>query len=321
MTMELMKIIDLSEGGGGGGINSRQMSSFEHMISLMPIEITTFLNANDFKKMYTVSWHTNKVITHPGLQLRERRCRCAFEGLHSIVGVKTTTTKIRGKLALFIDVECRIDIYRIMKHVLELGSQLHYLYITEGGIPEDNQWLYEPEGYIRGKIPEEIGLLTNLEYLRINGHLVSHIPKSMAFMNDLKYLSLSKNVILGNIPEEFFAPSNSILKCKFSEIDIWKQARHGYKHNHKGTICSIPERNRTTTWSFGGVDARRQRDYIGNDEDADITDHSNYLEMPLLLRSYGIIHRVRDENEVRSNHMEEWISSYHEWMNKSTEST
>lgn len=331
MAMELMNFINPSTspseggggygGGGGGGGCKRTSSNFEHMVSLMPIEITTFLETNDFKKLYTVSRHTNKVITNPGLKLQERRCHCAFEGLRTIVGVKATTTKIRGKLALFIDVKRKIDICEIMKYVLELGSQLHYLYITEGEIEDDFQWFYEPEGYIRGKIPEEIGLLTNLEYLRIDGHLVSHIPKSMVLMNELKYLSLSKNVILGNIPEEFFDPSNGILKCAFSQIDIWKRARHGHRYNHRGTICNIPERERITTWSFGGVDTRRQRDYIGDDEDADITDHSNYLEMPLLLRSHGVVHRVRDEHEVRPNHMEKWISSYHEWMNKSTENT
>lgn len=315
--MELMKIIDLSEGGGGGGINSRQMSSFEHMISLMPIEITTFLNVNDFKKMYTVSKFTNKVITNPRLQLQERRYSHAFEGLRSIVSVKIT--KIRGKLALFIDVKYRIDICEIMKYVLELGNQLHYLYITEGEIPEEDQWRYESEGYIRGKISEEIGLLTNLEYLRIDGHLVSHIPKSMVHMTELKYLSLSKNVILGNIPEEFFDPSNGILKCAFSQIDIWKRMRHGYRYNHRGSICSIPERERITTWSYNEEDTDDEED--GDIRVHNITDYSNYLEMPFLLRSHRLIYRVRDENEVRSNHMEKWISSYHEWINKSTENT
>lgn len=321
-----MKIMDTSQtfSGGGGGGSKIQMSPFEHMISLMPIEFTTFLETNDFKKIPTVSKITNKVITNPGLQLQERRFRHAFEGLNSIVGVKTTPTEIRGKLALFIDVECRIDIWEIMRYVLELGSQLHYLYITEGENPEDLRQYYVPKGYIRGKIPENIGLLSNLEYLRIDGHMVSHIPKSMALMTELKYLSLSTNVILGSIPEEFFVPSNGILKCAFSETKIWKKARHGHLYYHKGSICNIPERDRITTWNYIEEDQESNGYGIDVIRVRSVTDHSNYMEMPLLVRSYGLINRVRrDENGEQPNDMEIWISKYHEWMDrdKSTGST
>ena len=143
-----MKIMDTSQtfSGGGGGGSKIQMSRFEQMISLMPIEITKFLETNDFRKMPTVSKITHKVITNPELQLQERRWYHTFEGLNSIVGVKTTPTEIRGKLALFIDVKCRIDIWEIMRYVLELGSQLHYLYITEVEIKLDLRMFYNPDG-------------------------------------------------------------------------------------------------------------------------------------------------------------------------------
>ena len=308
MAMTLLKSMmgsSQSPGGEERDNRYRPVSNLEHLISVMPIDITAFLGANEFKKISAVSKHTNNVITNPVFQIQERRCRSAFEGLYSLIGVKTIPTKIRGKLGLSIYVSCEIDICEIMKYVLELGSELHYLYIREGEneLNEVNpRWTLE--GMITGNIPKEIGLLSNLEYLRIEGHMVSHIPKSMANMTELKYLSLSTNVILGSIPEEFFDSSNSILKSKFTEVDIWQRARNGRKHTHRGDICNMPTLDRTTTWGLDDV----------SDENTDTTNYFNYFKMPLLLRSNGIVHRSLGEK--LPNYMERWVLMYHEWMGR-----
>jgi hypothetical protein len=60
--------------------------------------------------------------------------------------------------------------------------------------------------YVRGKIPHDLGLLTDLTYLSLGSNQLSGtIPSSLGNLLDLTYLSLGSNRLSGTIPSSLVA--------------------------------------------------------------------------------------------------------------------
>ena len=75
---------------------------------------------------------------------------------------------------------------------------------------------------IHGTIPEEITRLKRLEYLELsfNSHLTGHIPENIGDMTSLKWLRLDMCALTGTIPESIFKLKNIreiLLGCNFLE--------------------------------------------------------------------------------------------------------
>ena len=232
-------------------------NALTYLIGTMPYQFTSFLGANDFRKISSV----NKIIEH---KIRNPNVRYAREqyALKQLCKFGAVSYDLS---ALHLEILGIHDMSEFMPYVLEFQN-IRELDITE--LTNDEQ------SRITGSIPDEIGLLHNLVSLAINGHMVSTIPKRMVRMANLQYLSLWNNVILGQIPDEFFNPENSILKHSNCTIKIWKRAIRGRLSSHRGSIINYNKKHNETTWFI-------------DDENGDLHDFDNYYSMPLLIRSNG----------------------------------
>lgn len=68
--------------------------------------------------------------------------------------------------------------------------------------------IQEPNN-INGEIPEEIGLLTKLEYLELsNNNIIGTLPDSFTNLKNLRYLRLDYNRMTGSFPEQLRAIKN-----------------------------------------------------------------------------------------------------------------
>jgi hypothetical protein len=222
----------------------------------MPYQFTPFLGTNDFRKISSINRRTeHAILVNPNIQ--DMRKQYALKQLD-----KFGTVEYDGTGLLHIVIIGNFNMSQFMPYVLEFQN-LKALTITEH---------VHIKSRITGSIPYEIGLLRNLVYLKICGHMVTTIPKSMVCMTTLNSLNLWNNVILGQIPDEFFNPENNILKRNNCIIKIWKRAIGGRLYHHSGSIINYNKKHNESTW-FLDEDGQNEFDY------------DNYNSLPLLIRS------------------------------------
>ena len=241
--------------------NKLKISKFEHTFGNISFMISQYLNANDFRKMYSISKKIKRDISL--YKIQQMREKYALKKLDKFAVKRSDVLSV-----LHVTVKGIHDMSEFMPYVLEFKN-LQELVITE---------YVDNKSRITGSIPDDIGLLHNLKTLIIKGHMVSTIPKSMICMNNLKYLILWDNVILGKIPDEFFNPENNILKNPRSVIKIWKRALGGRLVYHTGSIMNYKQKYNESVWFV--------------DTDVDLNDFNSYSRMPLLVRSNAISYQL-----------------------------
>jgi hypothetical protein len=247
------------------------MDSFGRTLAMMPLNILSFCDRNTLQKTKILNKNA-LIVTHAPYvdNMRQQliRERFALNRLDElwwecimVFGSNKEVTKlcIKGEG----QIPACIGEFKYLKNLIILEN-MSYQFIT-------------------GSIPKEIGLLQELESLEIRGHLVSYLPKSMKMMTKLKILKLKDNVILGEIPQEFFEGETGPLRFPDSIIKIWDRyldrGTSGDGSRHIGSILNMPIKQRVSTYSKW------------SEEDPD-DKYSSWVARPWLRRSNAITKRT-----------------------------
>lgn len=249
---------------------SLSMSSFEHVLSMIPFKIFDYCNRNDILKMTVLNKQINKIIKSRFINNkryhieREENVLIILKNMGFKPTIKVGDNGAIVKMHLIPSKFCSEDL--IIPDCISEFIYLDELIFRSGFFSLHNKTIS-----IKGKIPPEIGLLKNLCKLDIKeAKLVTTIPNSMKMMTKLNYLDLIGNVILGEIPRSFFKGSTGPLRNDDSWLNIWN-----YHGPYYGSILNLPYIKRSTP--FHKLDE--------NDPDDEV---SSWFSFPTLRRQNAI---------------------------------
>ena len=222
---------------------SSSMSSFEHVLSMMPFKFFDYCNRNDILKMTVLNKRINEIIKLYFINNkryhieREENALIILKNMGFKPTIKVGDNNTIVKMCLKPSNFCSNDLY--IPYCISEFKDLTDLIFRSGYSSLHNKTIS-----IIGKIPPEIGLLKNLHKLDIkNAKLLTTIPNSMKMMTKLNYLDLIGNVVLGEIPRSFFEGSTGPLRNDDSWLNIWN-----YHGPHNGSILKLPYIQRSTSF-------------------------------------------------------------------------
>lgn len=222
---------------------SSSMSSFEHILSIMPFTILDYCNRNNILKMTVLNKRINKIIKSHFINNkryyieREENALIILKNMGFKPTIKVGNNGEIVKIHLIPANFCSNDLY-IPACISEFKD------LTELIFRSGYSLLHNKTISIKGTIPPEIGLLKNLCKLDIKeAKLVTTIPNSIKMMTKLNYLDLIGSVILGEIPRSFFEGTTGPLRSDDSWLNIWN-----YHGSHCGSILNIPYKERFSSF-------------------------------------------------------------------------
>ena len=256
-------------------------ANFGKIFAMMPLNILSFCDRNTVQKIKVLSKCSFKVTHAPHVDniqqqlIREQFVLNRLDELEWICHIQFGSDKEVENLCIEGEgqiPEC-ISEFKYLKDltILEYGQIRCY----DGTFNRSGVIMKGFKSGITGIIPKEIGLLQELESLNIRGNLVSYLPKSMKMMTKLNILKLTSNIILGEIPHEFFEGETGPLRFPHSVIHIWKHQQL----RSCGSILHLPIKQRVSPYS------KRCKD----DPDDECL---SWIAPPVLMRSNAItLHR------------------------------